>query len=215
MALRDVLAGEDTDHRAAADAAAHGRSITGFSGRHTEIDERVARREGLFGDPMGKPAPQAKPAPDPEPPGPTLDVFAPLFGIPADAPGRLQRLEETRERVPFGDAEQQLAYAVRPGYRRYWFNDRPGRILRARQAGYEHVKDPETGEPVSRTTDVVEGRGRQSYLMEQPIHWYQADMAKNAQRLEAKLNDIRRGRAGPGAEDNRYIPQQGIRIEGR
>lgn len=212
MALRDVLAGENADHRAAADAAARGRSITGFSGRHTEMDEgeRFTRRESLFGGEKPAAAP-----PPPEPPGPPTDVYAPLLrDIPADAPGRLH-LAEKAERKPFGDAEQQLAYPNRPGYRRYWFNDRPGRIIRARRAGYEHVRDPDTGENVARTTDVVDGRGRQSYLMEQPIEWYQQDMAKNARRLEATLNDIRRGRAGPGAEDNRYIPQQGIRIEGR
>lgn len=209
MALRDILAGEDNDQRTAADAAAHGRSITGFSGRHTEVNDRFAARESLFGAPASQPTP---PASQPEPPSPAQSVNDPI--IPWDAPAR-RRGTDTFERQPFGDAEQQLAYPQRPGYRRYWFNDRPGRIKRAIQAGYAHVNDGDTGQPVVRTTDVVDGRGRQSYLMEQPIEWYQQDMAKNARRLADRLNDIRNGRAGPGSDDNRYIPQQGISIQGR
>lgn len=207
MALRDILSGEDNDQRTAADAAAHGRSITGFSGRHTEVEDRfTGSRESLFG------AQTVAPPPPPEPPGPARNVNDPI--IPWDAPG-LRRQSDTFERQPFGDAEQQLAYPQRPGYRRYWANDRPGRIKRFKQAGYAHVIDAETGEPVVRTTDVVDGRGRQSYLMEQPIEWYQQDMAKNAARLADRLNDIRHGRAGPGSDDNRYIPKQGISIQGR
>lgn len=211
MALRDILAGEDSDQRTAADAASHGRSITGFSGRHSEVTDRFAAREGLFGGTTLNPTPPPAPA-STEPPSPAQNVNDPI--IPWDAPAR-RRGPDTFVREPFGDAEQQLAYALRPGYRRYWFNDRPGRIKRAIQAGYAHVVDSDTGQPVVRTTDVVDGRGRQSYLMEQPNEWYQQDMAKNARRLADRLNDIRNGRAGPGSEDSRYIPQQGIRIEGR
>jgi hypothetical protein len=208
MALRDILAGEDKDQRSAADAAAHGRSITGFSGRHTDVDDRFTNsREALFGARSSDSAP-----PQPEPPGPVTSVNDPI--IPWDAPG-LRRQGNTFERKPFGDAEQQLSYPPRPGYRRYWANDRPGRIKRFIQAGYAHVTDPETGENIVRTTDVIDGRGQQSYLMEQPIEWYQADMAQNARRLAERLDDIRNGRAGPGSDDSRYIPKQGITIQGR
>lgn len=109
---------------------------------------------------------------------------------------RQQAHPDQQERQPFGDREQTLAYPSRPGYRRYWFNDRAGRVNRAKRAGYAHVIDPDTSAPVSRNTDVIDGRGRLSYLMEIPIEWYQQDMAKNAAVLERRLNDIKTGRAG-------------------
>ena len=119
---------------------------------------------------------------------------------------------EMPERKPFGTSEQILAYPKRPGYRRYWANDRPGRIARFKEAGYTHVMDA-NGQPVARTTDVVDGRGRASYLMEIPMKWYQQDMAAQQEELKGRLDDIRTGKAGPGSSDNRYIPQQGIRIK--
>ncbi len=163
--LQDLIQKEIADSRSAADAAAHGRSITGHSGRHSEV---------------GRPGE--------------------MFGERAE---------------PIGSQEQQLAWPTRPGYRRYWFNDRPGRISRAIRAGYAHVIDEDTGGNVSKNTDTVDGRGRSSYLMETPIEWYQEDMARQAADLEARLNDIRQGQAGPGAEDQRYVPSRGISITGR
>jgi hypothetical protein len=40
-------------------------------------------------------------------------------------------------------------------------------------------------------------------------------MQRQADLLARRLNDIRHGRAGPGAEDNRYVPSRGITITGR
>jgi hypothetical protein len=141
MALRDVLAGEDTDARNAADAAAHGRSITGFSGRHTEADPRFAERDAVFG---GAPEPIAAPRVEPIRPI-QIGAGAPISDILATDPmfRRRQSSEVTIERQPFGVLEQELAYPPRPGFRRYWFNDRPGRIRRALRAGYAHVVDPD------------------------------------------------------------------------
>lgn len=119
------------------------------------------------------------------------------------------------DRKPFGAMEQTLAWEPRAGYRRYWFNDTPGRITRAKEAGYTHVEDPSTREPVSRITDRADGRGRSSYLMEIPMAWYQQDMGVQAATLKARLDSIRYGKAGPGAEDGRYIPEVGIKITGR
>lgn len=193
MALRDRLAGEDADSKTAASAAAQGRSITGLSGRHAEMNDRFATGGEMFGERVAPP--------------PT-NTTAPL-------PERSKPVAPPGERKPFGDREQTLSYPTREGYRPYWFNDRAGRIARAKQAGYSHVLDSDTGEPVSRVTDVIDGRGRSSYLMEIPIEWYQSDMAKNARRLQEMLDDIKTGRAGPGSDDNRYVPQQGITIQGR
>ena len=196
--LTDILAGEVEDGRKAADAAAHGRSITGLSGRHASSDR-------LFGDVVEPIA------------GERIGGFSSHFeaaaGVPAAVP-TLGRRPDQREREPFGSQEQILAWPVRRGYRRYWFNDIPGRIQRAKRAGYEHVLE-ESGEPISRVTDRADGRGRASYLMEIPFEWYAEDMQRQADALALRLDDIRRGQAGPGAEDNRYVPKQGITITGR
>lgn len=208
MPIQDILAREDQDARRASAAAAAGRSITGF-GAQARIadDQRFADRDAVFGGEAPIVGRRVEPIEIPR-----LSQVA--EALAQDPLFRVQR-EQTVERLPFGDREQTLAFRARPGYRNYWFNDRAGRIARARRAGYAHVLDPDTGEPVSRVTDVIDARGRSSYLMEIPLEWYQADMAKNAARLQRRLDDIRTGRAGPGADDNRYIPQQGIHIEHR
>lgn len=191
MALRSKLAGEAADNAEATQAALHGRSLTGLSGRHSDAP--------IMGDLIQPPSPMAEDT-----------SLAPRL--------REREPEPVRERVPFGTVEQTLAYPNRPGYRRYWFNDTPGRINRAKQAGYSHVIDPDTGNPVARITGQTEkGDGQNSFLMEIPMEWYQEDMERQAQERERALNDIRNGRAGQGADDNRYIPQSrgGIKIQGR
>lgn len=133
----------------------------------------------------------------------------------SDAPQAGSR--PARQRKPFGTREQKLAYAQRPGYHRHWFNDEPGRIDRAKDAGYIHVKDLTTGENVK----TVVGRGRDGtaligYLMECPEEWYVEDMAANEADVRDLLGEIRQGRAPgtPSGADGaaRYIPKQGISI---
>lgn len=45
-----------------------------------------------------------------------------------------------RKRIPFSTAIQKLEVPERPGYHRHWFGNEPGRIERAKLAGYEFVK---------------------------------------------------------------------------
>lgn len=204
MALRDQIQNERADAERARAAAATGASQTGFGNRHMDMGDPNA----IFGrqvgpDPvMGERLPQMQVQRLGEPD--KLDA-----AIAADPILRERRLMPAN-REPFGATEQQLAWPVRPNFRRYWFADNPGRVARAKRAGYTHVIDPDTGQPLSRVTDRVEGRGRSSYLMEIPIEWYQADMSRQAAELARRLDDIRTGTAGPGADDNRYVPQQGI-----
>lgn len=193
MPLRDLLAGETADYVRSANAAMAGRSQTGFSGLHTEIDPIRGR----------------------------LVADLPVQRIAADGGYAIDpnivrsHVADMPERQPFGSEELQMARVPRPDYRLYWFNDTPGRIARAKKAGYAHVINEDTGENECIVSDRAEGRGRKSYLMEIPLAWYHADMAKQAALLATRLNDIRHGRAGPGAEDNRYIPSRGIQITGR
>lgn len=193
MALRDRLASEAGDAERATHAALHGHSMTGLSGRHSEMNDQV------FGTRVGE---------------------VPVSDVPHDERG--PAMSDTRNRVamadrgarvPFGAAETRLAYATRPGYRRYWFNDIRGRLQRAERAGYAKVVDDETGQPVSAIVGKEEaGRELRAYLYEIPEQWYFEDMGVQQDALAARLAEIRNGSSGPGAEDNRYVPQQGIKI---
>lgn len=121
-------------------------------------------------------------------------------------------------RRPFGSWDQKLVYPDREGFHRHWFNDEPGRILRAREAGYEQVLD-EAGRPVSTVVGI--GRGGQplvAFLMELPIEWYREDMAAQESVVHGLLTQIGHGEhAKPGGEDGklRYAGSQrgDIKIE--
>jgi hypothetical protein len=121
------------------------------------------------------------------------------------------------QRRPFGLREQKLAYPDREGYHRHWFNDEPGRIARARDAGYAPVMD-ESGKPVSMTVGVARGGGPQiAYLMEIPAEWYREDMAAQEAGHRDLMTQIKEGRVpgGPtGADRNaQYVPRDvGITI---
>lgn len=115
-------------------------------------------------------------------------------------------------RRPFSSVELKLAYESREGYHRHWFNDTPGRISRALEAGYEHVKDRE-GKNVSRLVGKDEGgNALNAYLLEIPEDWYKEDMAREQSAIDDKESAIKRG-VTPGAEvEKSYVPSQGISI---
>lgn len=117
-----------------------------------------------------------------------------------------------RTRKPFGALEQKLAYPQREGFHRHWFNDHPGRIARAIEAGYDHVKGDD-GKNVCRIVGTAEGGGAlNAYLMEIPEEWWRADMAEQARQVDEKENTMRRGALETQEGDGRYVPQQGIKI---
>ena len=118
-------------------------------------------------------------------------------------------------RIPFGSFVQRLAYPERPGYHRHWFNDSPGRIMRALQAGYKHVTDPD-GKNVSRPVGTAIGGGALiGFLMELPGRWWDKDMALLQKEVDRIDGAIRRGNIeGQVGRDGRYIPpQRPIKIE--
>lgn len=121
----------------------------------------------------------------------------------------------TREkRKPFGSQIQKLAYEQRVGYHRHWFNDSPGRIETALEAGYTHVEDKE-GKKVSRVVGINPGGGPlMGFLMETPEEWYEEDMARQALLNKEREDAIRSGSvAGQPGKDGVYIPEQrGIKI---
>lgn len=133
-------------------------------------------------------------------------------------PGRPPKYEVQDEqprrasRKPFGAMDQKLAYAQREGFHRHWFNDTPGRVARAIEAGYEHVKDM-AGKTVSRVVGTAEGGGPlTAFLMEIPEEWYKQDMAAQQKDIDLKEEAIRRGKFESKEGDGRYIPSQGISI---
>jgi len=114
-------------------------------------------------------------------------------------------------RVPFSSTRQKLAWAPRSGYHRHWFNDEPGRVQQALEAGYEHVPDRD-GKHVSRNVGVAEGGGAlKAFLMEIPEEWYQEDMAREQQLIKDKEDAMKRGQTGADLEKG-YVPSQGISI---
>lgn len=129
----------------------------------------------------------------------------------------LKIAELRAKRVPFGGHTQKLAYAKRPGYRRHWFADHPGRIEEARAAGWEHVKDRE-----EKTVSKLHGRHRDGramigYLMEIPEVLWREDLARTQQRVDENEAAIQGGQVPQGVTGEKqgsfYVPGQGISIK--
>ena len=114
-----------------------------------------------------------------------------------------------RKRVPFGTPQLKLDYEQRPGFHRRYFNDVPGRIQRAQNAGYSHVKNHE-GNNVTATVGVAkEGGGLMAYLMEIPKELFDEDQAVKMQAIKEFDAAIRRGVDAGGhapGQDGRYVP---------
>lgn len=109
-------------------------------------------------------------------------------------------------RKPFGSQDQKLAYAARQGFHRHWFNDLPGRIDAALEAGYTHVEDKD-GRKVKRVVGVAPGGGSlDAYLMEIPEEWFQEDMKRQQTVVDQTDDAIRSGAvAGTPGKDGRYV----------
>lgn len=121
-------------------------------------------------------------------------------------------LPQRPARKPFGSMSLKLDYPQREGFHRHWFNDIPGRVGRALEAGYEHVKDRD-GNPVKRVVGVAEGGGAQTaFLMEIPEEWYKQDMAIEQQVIADKEAAMKRGVADGKEGEGQYVPKQGISI---
>lgn len=135
--------------------------------------------------------------------------------VPVSPATNRQNKPVTRERrKPFGSQIQKLAYETRAGYHRHWFNDSPGRIEQALEAGYTHVEDKES-KKVSRVVGINPAGGAQmGFLMEIPQEWYDEDMARQAEIDAEKERAIKSGSvAGKPGEDGLYIPKdRGIKI---
>jgi hypothetical protein len=147
--------------------------------------------------------------------------------------------DESREtkgrtkRVPLGKGRLKLTTTNRtpPDKVDRWFNDDPGRLQEALEAGYVFVKDPEAvvGEGTENERDGMttaicrsagsrrDGNPRKMYLMRQDKAVYDADQAAKVKANEKREETIRRNLVpGPQGEQHdgshRYSPE-GIKIE--
>jgi hypothetical protein len=125
------------------------------------------------------------------------------------APGRRKRV-----RKPFGSQEQKLSYPNRDGYHRHWFNDVPGRLMRANEAGYEQVKDRD-GKPVCMVVGVGRGGGAlTAYLHEIPLEDYQEDMAAADSVVHERLGQIQSGKFNAPAGRDGELRYAGSNLKG-
>lgn len=132
-----------------------------------------------------------------------------------DEPAMSSRI--TREtRKPFGSTSQKLAYPDRPGYHRHWFNDNPGRIEGAQDAGYTHVQDSRKGTNVERVVGTREGgHPIVAFLMEIPQEWFDDDMKAYEEQVAGREAAIVRGqveKASPQDASKYYPTAQGRNI---
>lgn len=149
----------------------------------------------------------APPAPQSEPakialPAATLQAVAEPQAVAADGGAAMPRV-----RKPFGGLREKLDGTRREGFHRHWFNDTPGRIKAAKEAGYENVVDDD-GKPMKQVVGVKEGGGELvAYRMEIPIHWYDEDQAAKDVRRDELDAQMRRGaHNGSPGQDGRYVP---------
>jgi hypothetical protein len=146
-----------------------------------------------------------------EPAAGSQSAPAPSSGQSADEPNA--PIAPRQQRVPFGTLEQRLKDRARPGYRGYIFNDTPGRIERARLAGYTHILDVE-GKPVSQIVGTASGGGPlHAYAMEIPEEDFRQDFLAEQAKLDAIDHSIHQGQLEAKAGDNRYVPKDGIKFQ--
>ena len=128
---------------------------------------------------------EAAPGPMPEP-------------SPASSQPNVALAPAEGNRKPFGARAQRLENPPIANYQCYWFNDLPGRIERAKEAGYEHVLDKD-GKPVKKVVGVAEGGGGLvAYRMKIPAEFYQADQEAK-ERPRAELDASMRSSGGRDA----------------
>lgn len=129
--------------------------------------------------------------------------------VPPTQPRKISR----ENRKPFGSQDQKLAYPARDGFHRHWFNEIPGRIDSALEAGYTHVIDKD-GKKVSRVVGVsTSGGPLTAWLLEIPEDWYLDDMKRHQDIVDEKESAIRQGALDVKPGENRYVPSRGITIK--
>lgn len=142
---------------------------------------------------------------------------------------KLKKSEERKQRVPLGNMRTKLNVPENPGKVRRWINDETnGRISNALNGGYSFVQDPnlqvgdfdvnsgnrDIGTMVSRVVGTREdGQPLRAYLMEIDKELYDEDQLSKLERVKEIDSQIKRGQVSREADDQRYVPKNGISIE--
>ena len=126
-----------------------------------------------------------------------------------------QETSNRKERVPFGSPKQRLTNPGDPNFVYRIFNDNwtkePGRIMRAKAAGYEVV---EGYDHIAVGTN-EDGTAIQGVLMRIPKEFYEEDQKLKQAEIDKVDAEIHRGKFQEKPADNRYIPSSGIHIESK
>lgn len=127
-----------------------------------------------------------------------------------------------RQRVPLGGHRQKLQAKQHAGFHRRWFNDVDTRLLDAKGAGYDYVRDEKakgedgTDSRLSRVVGVKEdGSPMRAFLMEIRQDWYDEDQAAKQKLIDETDSAIRRGNvrgANPKDRSSYYVPSEGISV---
>ena len=133
--------------------------------------------------------------------------------------------KKRKQRISLGGMRQKLSAKERKGFKRYWFNDTPGRLQEAIDAAYEFVTDQKVaiGDPDLDVGDSVDSRiskvvdretGMRAYLMEIEEELWQDDRDKAAKEFEKTEKALQLGadHYGQPGLDGRYIPGGGTKI---
>lgn len=135
----------------------------------------------------------------------------------ADNPANVPAMQVTdASRISMSLPRLMLEVPAIPGYVLHWFSDRPGRIPRAVQGGYEFVKPDEVrvnnfglaedlmkdgntdmGSRISIHGGIDEkGASERLYLMKIRQEWYDKDMALREQASDRIVQALRGGQVG-------------------
>lgn len=117
-------------------------------------------------------------------------------------------------RKPLSQRTKRLEHPPIPGFHLHWIVDSPGRIARAKKAGYTLVE--EDGKPISEHAGThPTGGPLLQYLMKTPLEFYDADFAAKQEKLNEVDRQIYKGTYKQEAGDERYVPKAGIKIQSR
>jgi hypothetical protein len=145
------------------------------------------------------------------------------------------RIETQRaRRIPMSVPQARMATPAIPGYHLHWFNDTPGRIIQAQNAGYTFVNMEEThvnsrdvagssedfgsSDMGTRISTVVgesaDGGAQRAYLMKIPEEFFQEDQKALESRNAAIDQAMRAGKqnpTNPGDDAQRYVKTSSVR----
>lgn len=101
------------------------------------------------------------------------------------------------ERPLLGGFQSKLSAPQRKGYVRRWVNDDPGRLEGFQAAAYDFVPDQAKADEEGRAPHMskrvgtnADGSPKNAYLMEKREDWYDEDMARKAERRDAREAQI-------------------------